>query len=62
MNTEELNLPTLTQIDWRLVSDANVVFVGVGAVGRPLPRGLARLGMRRAVVADPKRYRERSVL
>jgi molybdopterin/thiamine biosynthesis adenylyltransferase len=56
------NLPPLTEVDWQLVSTSRVVLVGAGAVGRPLVRGLAQLGLRRAVIVDPKAYRERSVL
>ena len=61
MNAAAANLPALTEIDWQLVSAGRVVLVGAGAVGRPLVRGLAQLGLRRAIVVDPKRYRERSV-
>ena len=62
MNDANPNLPPLSDVDWRLVADARVVLVGAGAVGRPLIRGLAQLGLQRAVIVDPKRYRERSVL
>lgn len=37
------------------------LFVGAGAVNRPLARQLAGLGMRRALVVDPKRYKPQSV-
>jgi tRNA A37 threonylcarbamoyladenosine dehydratase len=61
VSTIAVNLPPLSEVDWQLVADANVVLVGAGAVGRPLLRGLAQLGLRRAVIVDPKRYRERSI-
>ena len=61
MSATAANLPPLTEVDWQLVAGASVVLVGAGAVGRPLIRGLAQLGLRRAVIVDPKRYRERSV-
>jgi molybdopterin/thiamine biosynthesis adenylyltransferase len=61
VNTSAVNLPPLTEVDWQLVADASVVLVGAGAVGRPLVRGLAQLGLHRAVIVDPKRYREQSI-
>lgn len=61
MNASAVNVPPLTEVDWQLVADASVVLVGAGAVGRPLIRGLAQLGLRRAVIVDPKRYREQSI-
>jgi molybdopterin/thiamine biosynthesis adenylyltransferase len=61
MNCHMLNLPPLAEIDWQLIADSHVVLVGAGAVGRPLARGLAQLGLRRATIIDPKRYREQSI-
>lgn len=61
MNGETANLPPLTQVDWQRLAATAVVLVGAGAVGRPLVRGLAQLGLRRAVIVDPKRYRDQSI-
>ena len=37
------------------------VFIGTGAVGRPMAESLAHLGMRRCVLIDPKSYKPGSV-
>ncbi len=58
----ELCQPSLPGVDWTLLQDTNFVFVGTGAVNRPLALQLAWLGMKRCVVIDPKRYKNQSVV
>ena len=55
-------LPELSGVDWSLVGQIHLVFVGMGAVNRPLARQLAWLGMRRCLLIDPKRYKAQSVI
>lgn len=55
-------LPEVPDIDWSLLAQTPFVFLGTGAVGRPLARSLAWLGMRRASVVDRKRYKQQSVI
>jgi len=53
-------LPALPHMEWERMQQATPVLVGAGAVGRPLAEHLAFLGMRRCVIADPKRYKPQS--
>ncbi len=55
-------LPAIPDLDWSLVERAQFVFVGAGAVNRPLALQLAWLGMQRCLVIDPKRYKGQSVV
>lgn len=55
-------LPELPGVDWALLRRGHFVFVGTGAVNRPLARQLAWLGMQRCLLIDPKRYKEQSVI
>jgi len=55
-------LPELPGVDWSLLPQGHFVFVGTGAVNRPLARQLAWLGMKRCVLIDPKRYKAQSVV
>lgn len=55
-------LPELPGLDWSLLARTHFVFVGVGAVNRPLARQLAWLGMKRCVLIDPKPYKPQSVV
>ncbi|NLX99364.1 MAG: hypothetical protein GXY83_24770 [Rhodopirellula sp.] len=50
-------LPHLPGVDWGLLRETLLVFVGVGAIGRALAMSMAYLGMRRCVLIDPKRGR-----
>jgi hypothetical protein len=47
-------------MDWGRMRQTTAVFVGGGAVGRPLAEHLAFLGMKRCFVVDPKRYKPQS--
>lgn len=55
-------LPELPGVDWGLLGQTQFVFVGTGAVNRPLARQLAWLGMRRCLLIDPKRYKQQSII
>lgn len=53
--------PALPDWKWSQMETTPFLFVGAGAVNRPLARQLAGLGMRQALVVDPKRYKPQSV-
>lgn len=55
-------LPELPGLDWSLIAKTHFVFVGTGAVNRPLARQLAWLGMKRCLLIDPKAYKPQSVV
>ncbi len=55
-------LPDLPGVDWSLLAKTHFVFVGTGAVNRPLARQLAWLGMKRCLLIDPKAYKPQSVI
>ena len=55
-------LPALPGVDWSMISRRHFVFVGTGAVNRPLARLLAWLGMKRCLLIDPKRYKAQSIV
>lgn len=54
--------PELPDLDWSLMAQAQFVFVGTGAVNRPLARQLAWLGMKRCLLIDPKAYKPQSII
>jgi len=50
----------ISGLDWDLLQETPFVFVGGGAVGRPLAMSLAYMGMRQCVIVDPKPYKAQS--
>ncbi len=54
--------PAIPSVDWRLLGQTRFVFVGAGAVNRPLAFQLAWLGMKGCIVIDPKPYKSQSVI
>lgn len=58
----ETCLPPLEDIDWSLVSAHHYMFVGTGAIGRPLAELMAWFGMKRCTLIDHKQYKTQSVV
>lgn len=53
-------LPLISGMDWGLMQETPFVFLGTGAIGRPMSLALAWLGMKQAVLVDRKKYKSQS--